>query len=125
MSKEELECSFCGRKKPETNLLIAGLDAHICDQCIEQANGIVIQEAKSDLIETINSLSITINKDKLNDMFNDVDDDNFSEIIKICRRITYKLEPGESDDRNKLVNWKNKYMNILSEKYSSNLYSIN
>ena len=84
-----------------------------------------IKEAKSDLIETINSLSITINKDKLNEMFNDVDDDNFSEIIKICRRITYKLEPGESDDRNKLVNWKNKYMNILSEKYSSNLYSIN
>ena len=84
-----------------------------------------IKEAKSDLIETINSLSITINKDKLNDMFNDVDDDNFSEIIKICRRITYKLEAGESDDRNKLVNWKNKYMNILSEKYSSNLYSIN
>ena len=84
-----------------------------------------IKEAKSDLIETINSLSITINKDKLNDMFNNVEDDNFSEIIKICRGITYKLELGESDDRNKLVNWKNKYMNILSEKYSSNLYSIN
>jgi len=83
-----------------------------------------IKEAKSDLIDTINSLSITISKDKLNEMLNNVDDDNFSEIIKICRRITYQLEPGESDDRNKLVNWKNKYMNILSEKYSSNLYSI-
>jgi len=32
MAKENLECSFCGRKKPETNLLIAGLDAHICDR---------------------------------------------------------------------------------------------
>ena len=83
-----------------------------------------VKEAKSDLIDTINSLSITISKDKLNEMLNNVDDDNFSEIIKICRRITYQLEPGESDDRNKLVNWKNKYMNILSEKYSSNLYSI-
>ena len=83
-----------------------------------------IKEAKSDLIDTINSLSITISKDKLNEMLNNVDDDNFSEIIKTCRRITYQLEPGESDDRNKLVNWKNKYMNILSEKYSSNLYSI-
>ena len=83
-----------------------------------------IKEAKSDLIDTINSLSITISKDKLNEMLNNVDDDNFSEIIKICRRITYQLEPGESDDRNKLVSWKNKYMNILSEKYSSNLYSI-
>jgi len=46
MAKEELECSFCGRKKPETNLLIAGLDAHICDKCIEQAHGIVIEESK-------------------------------------------------------------------------------
>lgn len=45
MSKEELECSFCGRKKSETNLLIAGLDAHICDRCIEQAHGIVMEEA--------------------------------------------------------------------------------
>ena len=46
MAKEELECSFCGRKKPETNLLIAGLDAHICDRCIEQAHGIVLEESR-------------------------------------------------------------------------------
>ncbi len=46
MSKEELECSFCGRKKPETSILIAGLDAHICDRCIEQAHGIVLEESK-------------------------------------------------------------------------------
>lgn len=46
MAKEELECSFCGRKKPETSILIAGLDAHICDRCIEQAHGIVVEESK-------------------------------------------------------------------------------
>jgi len=48
--KENLECSFCGRKKAETDLLIAGMDAHICDKCIEQAHGIVeeeISEAKT------------------------------------------------------------------------------
>ena len=45
MAKEEnLECSFCGRKKSETDLLIAGIDAHICDKCIEQAHGIVEEE---------------------------------------------------------------------------------
>ena len=55
MSKEEnLECSFCGRKKAETDLLIAGMDAHICDKCIEQAHGIV-QEEVSD--SKSNSLS--------------------------------------------------------------------
>jgi ATP-dependent Clp protease ATP-binding subunit ClpX len=47
MAKEKLECSFCGRKKPETNLLIAGIDSHICDRCIEQAHGIVLEELKS------------------------------------------------------------------------------
>lgn len=46
MAKENLECSFCGRKKSETNLLIAGLDAHICDRCIEQAYSIVSEESK-------------------------------------------------------------------------------
>ncbi len=47
MAKEVLDCSFCGRKKPETNLLIAGINAHICDKCIEQAHGIVLEELKS------------------------------------------------------------------------------
>ena len=46
MAKEELTCSFCGRKKSETNLLIAGLDAHICDRCIMQAYSIVMEESK-------------------------------------------------------------------------------
>ena len=44
MSKEGMECSFCGRKKEETNLLIAGVDAHICDSCVSQAYGILSEE---------------------------------------------------------------------------------
>tara|TARA_R110002051_G_scaffold159536_1_gene230874 strand:+ start:17937 stop:19172 length:1236 start_codon:yes stop_codon:yes gene_type:complete len=55
MAKESLECSFCGRKKPETNLLIAGLDAHICDRCIEQAHGIVAEESKQSKNEDLSS----------------------------------------------------------------------
>ncbi|MGB0451950.1 MAG: ATP-dependent Clp protease ATP-binding subunit ClpX [Flavobacteriaceae bacterium] len=53
MAKEELSCSFCGRKKPETNLLIAGNSAHICDECIEQAHGIVLQEHKHEQEQAI------------------------------------------------------------------------
>tara|TARA_B100000524_G_scaffold169134_1_gene86550 strand:+ start:1281 stop:2507 length:1227 start_codon:yes stop_codon:yes gene_type:complete len=47
MSKSDLQCSFCGKKKDQTRLLIAGIDAHICDLCIEQANGIILQENNS------------------------------------------------------------------------------
>ena len=52
MSKEELNCSFCGRAKPQTQLLIAGLDAHICDKCILQAHGIVKEETSEDKEQT-------------------------------------------------------------------------
>lgn len=51
MAKQVLECSFCGRKKPETNLLIAGINAHVCDRCIEQAHGIVIEELKGNAVK--------------------------------------------------------------------------
>lgn len=42
------KCSFCGREKKEVNLLIAGMDGHICDRCIEQAYAIVEEEFKKD-----------------------------------------------------------------------------
>ncbi len=61
MAKEEvLECSFCGRKKPETDLLIAGLDAHICDKCIEQAHGIVMEEIAEHNTSSLTSELIVI-----------------------------------------------------------------
>ena len=62
MSKEEnLECSFCGRKKVETDLLIAGMDAHICDKCIEQAHGIVLDEIQ-DVATTATSTDLELKK---------------------------------------------------------------
>ena len=61
MSTEELICSFCGRKKAETSLLIAGLDAHICDRCIEQANGIVLEESSQESDATL-SKDLTLKK---------------------------------------------------------------
>ena len=42
--KENLSCSFCGREKKDTNVLIAGINGHICDHCIRQAYGIVVEE---------------------------------------------------------------------------------
>ncbi len=56
--KEELECSFCKRKKDETNLLIAGVDAHICDKCIEQAHGIVLEESILEKDKTSSEFSV-------------------------------------------------------------------
>jgi len=44
--KNKIYCSFCGRDKKDTNVLIAGITGHICDNCILQAGEIVKEEVK-------------------------------------------------------------------------------
>ena len=46
---EKVICSFCGKNKQDTNILIAGTSAHICDACIEQAHEIVKEDLNDDL----------------------------------------------------------------------------
>jgi ATP-dependent Clp protease ATP-binding subunit ClpX len=52
MSEENLSCSFCGLSKLQTKVLVAGQDAHICDQCIEQAFSILNHQKENDQITT-------------------------------------------------------------------------
>tara|TARA_X000000368_G_scaffold265412_1_gene210157 strand:- start:832 stop:2067 length:1236 start_codon:yes stop_codon:yes gene_type:complete len=47
MSDHQITCSFCSRNKQDTEILIAGANAHICNSCIEQAFHIVEQDSKS------------------------------------------------------------------------------
>jgi ATP-dependent Clp protease ATP-binding subunit ClpX len=52
------KCSFCGREKRDTNLLIAGISGHICDSCIEQAYDIVQEELKKNNEFDVNSIKL-------------------------------------------------------------------
>ena len=62
LETEKVLCSFCGRNKQDTNVLIAGNSAHICDACIEQAHDILLQEANS---ENDGSEDLTLFKPKV------------------------------------------------------------
>lgn len=45
MAKQQvLHCSFCGRRRDEVQILIAGQDGHICENCVEHAQDILKQE---------------------------------------------------------------------------------
>ncbi len=57
MKKKAQTCSFCGRKKSETLMLIAGLEAEICEQCAEQAHKIVEQELGNQKTEHVHPKS--------------------------------------------------------------------
>src|SRR5690554_2156425 len=48
---KKIQCSFCGRDKKDTNVLIAGITGHICDSCIAQANAIVKEEIKASIAD--------------------------------------------------------------------------
>jgi ATP-dependent Clp protease ATP-binding subunit ClpX len=52
-------CSFCGREKRDTNLLIAGISGHICDSCIEQAHSILQEELKKNSEFDINQIKLS------------------------------------------------------------------
>ena len=54
------KCSFCGRNRNEVNLLIAGTDGFICDECASQAYDIVQEEMKSK--STLNLEHIEVKK---------------------------------------------------------------
>jgi len=102
MAKENLECSFCGRKKAETNLLIAGLDAHICDRCIERAHGIVIEEA-THTSKSILSSDLMLKKPKeINDFLNEyiIGQEHTKKVISVAVYNHYKrlLQPATNDD---------------------------
>jgi ATP-dependent Clp protease ATP-binding subunit ClpX len=43
-SNKEPDCSFCGRKKNEVELLLSGTEGHICNHCIEQGYELIQQE---------------------------------------------------------------------------------
>lgn len=47
-SVKEETCSFCGRNKADTEFLISGISAFICDQCVDQAYKLVHDDLKKD-----------------------------------------------------------------------------
>lgn len=42
----QITCSFCGRSKKDVDLMVSGINSHICNFCIEQAHQILMEEQK-------------------------------------------------------------------------------
>ncbi|MDE7374299.1 MAG: ATP-dependent Clp protease ATP-binding subunit ClpX, partial [Odoribacter sp.] len=95
------KCSFCGRSRSEVNLLIAGTDGFICDECASQAYDIVQEEMKSK--STLNLDNIEIKKPKEIKAFLDlyvIGQDEAKKHLAVAVYNHYKrlLQPGGKDD---------------------------
>ena len=66
MSKDNIKCSFCGKDKQDTIVLVAGINGHICDECISQAQGIVREEI-SETSSEFDSTTILLTPKEIND----------------------------------------------------------
>lgn len=97
------KCSFCGRNKDEVELLIAGMDGHICDRCIEQAHSIIEEEFKSK--GTFDLSSIELLKPKQIKEFLDqyvIGQDHAKKILSVAvynhyKRLSQKIDDDETE----------------------------
>jgi ATP-dependent Clp protease ATP-binding subunit ClpX len=62
MSGNILKCSFCGRSRDEVEILIAGQDGHICENCVEHAQEIIEQELHYKGDATPSSFTLNVRK---------------------------------------------------------------
>jgi len=60
MEEKGVNCSFCGRSKQDTDVLIAGTTGHICNYCITQAHEIIHEDldhqSREDMVEELTLL---------------------------------------------------------------------
>jgi len=99
MSEENLSCSFCGLSKLQTKVLVAGQDAHICDQCIEQAFSILNHQKTSEDLTTLSDIT-DLSPKKIKLFLDDyvVGQEYAKKIISVSVYNHYKRISNESSD---------------------------
>ena len=100
--KENIKCSFCGRDKQDTAVLIAGINGHICDRCIAQAYQIVNEEFASkqdkNLNQSLNVLKPVEIKTFLNDFV--IGQDQAKKVLAVAVYNHFKRLVQKPDEEN-------------------------
>ena len=101
---EDNKCSFCGKSRNDVNILVSGVEGNICDNCIEQAHGIVLEEQKysddNDLIKPLALKSPRQIKEFLDDYV--IGQDQAKKILSVAVYNHYKRILNESKSKNEV-----------------------
>ncbi|KJF44510.1 ATPase AAA [Draconibacterium sediminis] len=97
------KCSFCGREKKEVNLLIAGIDGHICDRCADQAHSIIQEEVKTSNSFDLDDIKLLKPKE-IKDFLDQyvIGQDRAKRVLSVSvynhyKRLTQKVEDDETE----------------------------
>ena len=99
--EENINCSFCGRAKVDTGILIAGLTGHICSNCIEQAHGIIEEQNKHDSAKAVNHDFTLLTPMQIKELLDDyvIGQDDAKRVLSVSVYNHYKrLTLVEGDD---------------------------
>lgn len=56
LKDQTLVCSFCGRRAEEVGILVSGTDVHICDECVQNAQEIILNHQDEQNIQDTRAL---------------------------------------------------------------------
>jgi ATP-dependent Clp protease ATP-binding subunit ClpX len=100
-----LHCSFCGRNRDEVKILIAGQEGHICENCVEHAQEIIVQElnSKSDTANGGSGFKLNVRKPAEIKKFLDeyvIGQDDAKKVLSVAvynhfKRVTQKQQPDD------------------------------
>ena len=99
MSEDRLSCSFCGVSKIQTKILVAGEDAHICDQCIEQAYSILSLQNQPEEANKLDNFS-HLNPKSIKQFLDDyvVGQEYSKKVVSVCVYNHYKRIYQQKND---------------------------
>ena len=113
MAKQSnLHCSFCGRNRDEVKILIAGQEGHICENCVEHAQEIIVQELQTRDEQLTSQYKFNIRKPKEIKEFLDqyaIGQDDAKKILSVAvynhyKRITRKPVTDEVEiDKSNII----------------------
>ena len=102
--KDHIKCSFCGRDKQDTAVLIAGINGHICDRCIAQAYQIVNEEFASKQDKNINQSLNVLKPKEIKTFLNDfvIGQDQAKKVLAVAvynhfKRLVQKPDKDDAD----------------------------
>src|ERR1035437_3739228 len=93
------KCSFCGRDKKDVQILIAGMEGHICENCIEQAHAIIDEEFKKN--KNFDLTGVELKKPKEIKAFLDqyvIGQDDAKKVLSVAVYNHYKRLNQHTDD---------------------------
>lgn len=100
-----LHCSFCGRSRDEVKILIAGQEGHICENCVEHAQEIILQELnnKNDNTHSGSGFKLNVRKPAEIKKFLDeyvIGQDEAKKVLAVAvynhfKRVSQKVQPDD------------------------------